>query len=486
MKRVIYILLVIFISSSVLMSAEPEKVEKIVKEQDVIEDKAEAGDSSGDARHGVAAYEIISLNVLFAGFNRYSMQKGYALVSTRSIYTNLSNPWVWDDDGFGVNMIGHPYQGSLYYTAARSNNIGFVGSSLYTMAGSVMWEYFCETERPSINDLVNTTMGGIVFGEILGRLSDSIWHGIGGSSTFDKAASVAVSPVSGINRGLFNEKKPVQPLGRIRGDLLLGGGMSTIVLKLDGEEVPDHVYDTIVGDKSNRSFIFAFDVEYGRPYTYRYSAPFDYFEFNLSLGSINNSMFVSLFTKGILWGTRLASTKRNSGLFGIFINYDFIANGLINFSSNSLGAGYQNRLKFTNKTFFITSLQLNFILMGSSDYIYHKYANIIEPGLGGRDYDFSIGENVLVNVGIENREFGKITVNYRYYGLHTFPGSVPDYGSGGYNIIGMLFLNLEKTLFKTWRVGVMLNAYHKESFFDDMPNVNELLYGGRLYAGYLF
>src|SRR5690606_40365982 len=64
--------------------------------------------------------------------------------------------WDWDDNQFTTNQIDHPFHGSLYFNAFRSNGYNFYQSSLATIAGSYIWETAGETQHPSINDLVNT------------------------------------------------------------------------------------------------------------------------------------------------------------------------------------------------------------------------------------------------------------------------------------------------------------------------------------------
>ena len=115
--------------------------------------------------------EMLFSNAALVLFNRFVLKKDYAMISFDSMYKNLTNKWVWDQDEFSVNHIGHPYQGSFYYTAARSNGLNPWWSFLNTVAGSVTWELFCETETPSMNDLIVTTMGGFSLGEMLHRLS---------------------------------------------------------------------------------------------------------------------------------------------------------------------------------------------------------------------------------------------------------------------------------------------------------------------------
>ena len=84
---------------------------------------------------------------------------------------NLREGFNYDGDNFLTNYFSHPYHGSLYYNAGRTNGYDFWQSSIYAFIGSGVWEMFGETFRPSFNDLVNTTVNGINFGETLFRLS---------------------------------------------------------------------------------------------------------------------------------------------------------------------------------------------------------------------------------------------------------------------------------------------------------------------------
>jgi hypothetical protein len=87
----------------------------------------------------------------------------------------------YDDNKFKTNT-GHYFAGATYYVLARSNGLDRMESLLYTFAASSAWEYIAEfREVVSINDQINTTLGGFIIGEALheiGRLfasgSDSL------------------------------------------------------------------------------------------------------------------------------------------------------------------------------------------------------------------------------------------------------------------------------------------------------------------------
>ena len=74
-------------------------------------------------------------------------------------------------NSFRTNQFAHPYQGSLYFTAARSLGVGF-----HTSRGSHHRRLLAlgdgwGVEAPAINDLITTAAAGIAVREVLFRLS---------------------------------------------------------------------------------------------------------------------------------------------------------------------------------------------------------------------------------------------------------------------------------------------------------------------------
>ena len=104
-------------------------------------------------------------------FSHYVKDYPYADISIYSVKHNFQNPPWWDQDGFHTNMWGHPFQGSIYYNAARENGFNFWDSAPFVALGDFGWEYLIETEPPAYNDMSNTFFGGMSRGEMTHRLS---------------------------------------------------------------------------------------------------------------------------------------------------------------------------------------------------------------------------------------------------------------------------------------------------------------------------
>lgn len=125
-----------------------------------------------------------------------------AKITPETWWANMKQGWVWDLDDFVVNQIGHPYQGSNYFNTGRANGLSFYESAAVTAFGSATWEYFGETNHASLNDFVNTTLGGIALGEMFHRVGWLVrnTHATGRARLWSEIAATAVDPLTGLNR----------------------------------------------------------------------------------------------------------------------------------------------------------------------------------------------------------------------------------------------------------------------------------------------
>ena len=150
----------------------------------------------------ISASEILSINMGVWAFDRYVAKSDFAYISGRTIKNNFREGFVWDNDCLGTNMLMHPYHGSLYFNAARTNGFNYYQSLPFTFGGSLMWELFLENESPSISDLICTTTAGSMFGEASFRIANLIIDNsaTGVNRVFREIFAGLISPVSGLNR----------------------------------------------------------------------------------------------------------------------------------------------------------------------------------------------------------------------------------------------------------------------------------------------
>jgi hypothetical protein len=134
-----------------------------------------------------------------------------AHITPKTWWANMEQGWVWDLDDFAVNQVGHPYQGNNYFNTGRANGLSFWESAAVTAFGSATWEYYGETNHASLNDLINTTLGGIALGEMFHRVGWLIrdTQATGRSRMWKEIGATVVDPITGANRFLHGDASRV-------------------------------------------------------------------------------------------------------------------------------------------------------------------------------------------------------------------------------------------------------------------------------------
>lgn len=123
-------------------------------------------------------------------------------------YHNVSRRPVWDNDDWAVNYIGHTYFGGVYYQVARKSGFSQWDSFVYAgLVSTFLWEYGLEAiaERPSIQDLIVTPIGGWLYGEWAHRREKTILARDGkvmGSRTLGAVSLFLLDPVERLGNGI--------------------------------------------------------------------------------------------------------------------------------------------------------------------------------------------------------------------------------------------------------------------------------------------
>jgi hypothetical protein len=90
-------------------------------------------------RTGMAIAETISINVLVWAFAQYIMDDeggAHSWINLDTMRDNLTYWFEWDPNHFVTNFFAHPYHGSLYFNAGRTNGLDYWSSSLYSLGGA--------------------------------------------------------------------------------------------------------------------------------------------------------------------------------------------------------------------------------------------------------------------------------------------------------------------------------------------------------------
>ena len=139
-------------------------------------------------------------------------------------WKNVSHHPVVDKDDFFLNYVTHPYSGALYYMGARSAGANGLYSFLYSAALSTFfWEYGVEAfaERPSIQDLIITPVGGALLGECFYLTKRHILSNeeqLLGSKVLGKTTLFLIDPMTEVSNLIWDEDdKPMNNTFQIQG-----------------------------------------------------------------------------------------------------------------------------------------------------------------------------------------------------------------------------------------------------------------------------
>jgi hypothetical protein len=215
----------------------------------------------------------------------------------------MENGWVWDLDDFEDNQVGHPYQGNNYSPSGRANGLSFYESAAIAAFGSATWEYFGETNFPSLNDFINTTLGGIALGEMFHRAGWLVrdTRATGRGRLWRDIGATALDPLTGYNRFRTGDARRVTDKPAEMVPSSLAGFMSAGVLWRGSQ--------TRAIDATGQPFLEV-DLLYGDARTGHSRTPYDAFSVRLRFGGGADSARPGCAAG--CWGNRWDAARRSS------------------------------------------------------------------------------------------------------------------------------------------------------------------------------
>ncbi len=402
-------------------------------------------------RNRNAAIQAVGIDLSLWAYNSYIANEAWAKISMDSFINNIEHGWVMDEDGFDVNQFGHPYQGALVFTAARSQGLEFWQSVPYPILSSFIWEIGFETEYPSINDMITTPLSGITYGEISHRLSLlalSEYKGpVGGALSF------IINPSLGLNR-LIGTDNIINPpvVGNYKGGISLGGG--GFFLHENALLFP-------------RQFL-RFHIFYGNPYSNKAMEPFDFFTL---IGIVNfdqKKLVNEVYASGILKKLNTMKGEKYSGTVGVFKNFDFMNHDDFKVSSTSIGLGLVQSFNFRSDISLYNELAGSFIILGGAG----DTSDDIPDDM--RDYHYGPGFSGKLVLLLEREERWQAYLRLKRYLIY----NAEELTLSKYENVNLLITGIRINTWRTTSVGleyriakrqsegmVSVNDYQKDSIF---------------------
>jgi hypothetical protein len=390
---------------------------------------------------------ILALNGfdrLIFGDQRQDGKKAYS--SNLSTFWDhlIHGPWRYDNDGFHVNQLGHPYQGSIYHGFARSAGLNFWESLGYTFVGSFLWETAGETTHPSINDQVASGIAGSLFGESLFRMSSLLLEYGGGKPGFWQELGAAVlSPPTGFNRLVFGDRfKPVFPSRdpAIFQWVRLGEGL---IVNNTGSNITS---------RSQASLNYS--MSYGLPGKpgYSYKRPFDYFQFELT--AFSRADYLNIATQGLLLGEKYEMGNSYRGVWGLYGSFDYASPQSFHVSSTAASLGT------TAQWWLAPAVALQGTALGGIG----LGAGGEAPKVGDRDYHFGVTGRGLLALRLIFDDLAMLDMTGRGYYISNLGGSKPR----GSEIISNLEAGLTFRVYGHHALGIQYVGLRRDSRYPNL------------------
>ena len=398
----------------------------------------------------IVAGEVLGQNVFVWAWDYWVLDKNYAHTGPSYWKRNFREGWKWDHNHWAINFYGHPYQGSMYYATARASGYGFYSSLLFATLGSSTWEMFAETEYPAPNDLIATSIGGSMYGEVLYRLS-RLAYGNSKVPWYRHAAAFALEPMGYLQRSAFGNRDYRTGFVPMELTLALGAGSRFGSDYRIGNQSADKIDE----EWNDRHGMMALAIEYGKPYTV-VKEPFDYFT-------------VDVFSEGGLEGNLLQmdvmGKLKNAGVhgrghwldFSINLDFDSFYGDLATVSTVSIGGALDLALWTTPNLRFRVMNQVYAILLGTADMGYDDLIQEVHPEYNpdkdSYQYNTGVKYSLMTEVLYKRkvRLYNKVTID----AMRTIPRSTPHYGVDGWD-----FLLINKTALE-YRITPWLDLGHR-------------------------
>ncbi len=366
---------------------------------------------------GRALFQTTIVNVFYETANLVRGQVT-AHITPKTWWANMEQGWVWDLDDFVVNQIGHPYQGNNYFNTGRANGLSFYESAAVTAFGSATWEYFGETNHASLNDFINTTLGGIALGEMFHRTAWLVRNtrATGRGRLWSEIGATALDPITGVNRFMRGDSSRVtdKPADMVPSNLTASGALGVLWRGTEGNAF------TATGQP-----FLEVDAIYGDPVKGHSRTPYDAFAVRLRFGG--GSAFSEARVRGRLLGKPFKNDKVQ---FAVVQSYDFQSNDAYATGSQS----FEGALGFTQNLSSRTRVAVlgwgGLTVLGAIDSLPVGVTEVPEEeetegegagqgvSEGPRFYDYGPGSNfgVTANFSRDNRPFAVLF----YEGRHLY------------------------------------------------------------------
>ncbi|MEO6488662.1 MAG: DUF3943 domain-containing protein [Ferruginibacter sp.] len=390
----------------------------------------------------VVSSRVFANNVVGWASSRYIYKVDWTSSGAKDWKNSFSKGPEWDDDGFGINFIGHPHTGNYYFNIARSNGYSYWQCLPFTLQGSLIWEFFGENTRPSYNDLINTPVSGMFVGEVIYRISSNILDDrtTGAERVFRELLAGIINPPRAFNR-------------------LTQGKMKRVTSKEVYQKAPLNITVNAGANMENNGNKFGsgtanaianIQFDYGNPFENLRRKPFDLFRLRIE-GTYGKytKLLENINGYGILAGRNY---KNNNMLLGIYQHFDYWNNNLFEVGALGFGGGLISRSKIAKRSNLYSTVHLAIVPLAGNNTRYGPDTSSF------RHYNYGGGLQGKVEETFNLNKWAGGGITVFYYWIHTYEG-IP-----GNSLVGVFKPFVTFNIYKNVSLGFEHFFYHNDRF----------------------
>lgn len=430
-------------------------------------DYSKTEQSADNEKHYIIALTGSLLpSVVCYSWNNYILRAGWAKVDDDEIAKFYNRDLEYDTDWVSTNFLGHPYQGSLYYLSGRSANLSMFESFAVSVLGSYVWEFVCEANAPSINDMAYTTIGAFALGEMLNKLSHQ-------ADEKNYAFHYLLNPIQ-MYSDLFLGKRPVDNDDNII-DLDLWMGVSTAI----GNGGPQS--DLYAGRVEKYPVIAKSGISlvYNDPFGHQSKEAYDQFELSIYGGmgpgtGIRQEKTLeeeityntTLFSKGVLKTYALDLGQNIDTTIGFSMLYDYTWTNFYEFTSLAPAVMFAQRFNFEDSLFSYQT-NLGFNVLGISEFNYYR-RRYIDYTPTFRSYNYVFGLEFANTLHWESKKNIIDLVSHSFASCNFYDSDIDNYS--GWCFYTLNQLSYEYLISDSVSLGLQDDFYINYATYKSLPD----------------
>lgn len=400
-------------------------------------------------------------------WNKYMIGSGWTKVTWDYATHFYEHAQSWDKDWYWTNFVLHPYQGSLSYMVGRNANLNVLESFALATLTDFTWEYFCETNAPSKNDLVYSSLGAFPVGEMLYRLSLE-------ADQLSSLLGYAINPER-IWSEAWTKQKPRGTIGNIH----------ELALSFDiGTNTTRTAFGYDLGTQYETFPVFAspkIAISYNDPYGHDSNQPYQQFNLDIAFAfgvpsgegysSIDQKIYhdVRIISDGMIF-SRAPTFGETISTFGIVMEYDFIWNNVTQLSSLAPGLAFKQRIPL-KKSDIEWQLHGAWIALGTTEFDYFYRGQMADTSDGYREYSYTTGAELVGRLRWKTLAGQSLSFDLHGYAMYDFYDQKQDALDTGWELIGLFGASYELPLSRVVHLGVQDQVYVKKTLYNEMDDL---------------